>query len=251
MIETDFFSSVSSDYARYRPRYPEVLIDWVAGLCRDRHLAWDVACGSGQSTLSLSSRFECVVGSDASAAQLGNTPAIRNIEWRVGTESPSGLNNGSVDLITVAQALHWFVLEDFWKECRRVLTPAGIVAVWCYGTARIGHHGANRIFQKFYHEVVAKHWPNGRRLVEEGYAGVEFPFVHIPSPDFQMVAQWNAAELAGYCASWSATKRCREETGVDAIPEVLGALECELGGGLMEVKWPLHVHAGRMFHVEH
>ena len=251
MIEKDFFSSVSSAYARYRPFYPQVLIDWVAGLCRERRLVWDVACGSGQATLSLARRFEKVVGTDASAAQLRIAQIVPNIEWRMATESQCGLETGSVDLITVAQALHWFDLEAFWKECRRVLSPAGAVAVWCYTTATINHAGANRIFQEFYHTVVGKYWPDARRMVEEGYTGVEFPFARIPSPGFRMTAQWNAGELAGYCASWSATKRCCVETGLNPIPGLLTAFEQELGAGRVEVEWPLHVYAGRLFHVKH
>lgn len=247
----DHFSAVSCEYARFRPGYPEALFNWVAGLCAERELAWDVACGSGQATGALAARFRNVVGTDISAPQLQGAASIPNIEWRIATAERSGFAKRSVDLITVAQALHWFDLEAFWSECRRVLTPNGMVAVWCYSTATINHTGANRIFQAFYHGVVGKYWPDDRRMVEGGYAGVEFPFGRIPSPGFRMTAQWNAGELAGYCASWSATKRCLEKTGVDTIPGLLGALEGELGDERVEVEWPLHVHAGRMFHVEH
>lgn len=250
-MNTDNFSAVSNDYARYRPVYPEALFDWVAGLCAERRLAWDVACGSGQATLSLANRFGKVVGTDASAAQLRNAPTAQNIEWRVASETESGLPPGSVDLVTVAQALHWFDLELFWAECRRVLAPGGVIAVWCYGTATILHEGANRVFQDFYHGVVGKYWPDGRRMVEEGYAGVVFPFARIPSPVFRMTSRWNAAELAGYCASWSATKRYREENGTDPIPGLRNAIERVLGAAYVEVECPLHVYAGRMFHVEH
>ncbi len=250
-MSDDHFSAVSGDYARFRPGYPEELFDWVAGLCAVRGLAWDVACGSGQATRALAARFENVVGTDASAAQLEGAASVPNVEWRVAMAEQSGFEDRSVDLITVAQALHWFDLEAFWRECRRVSTDRGVVAVWCYGTAVLQHEAANRVFQNFYHEVIGRFWPAGRRMVEDGYDGVAFPFDPVPSPVFRMSARWDAEELAGYCASWSATKRCREETRVDPIPALREALEHALREERVEVQWPLAVHAGRLFHVEH
>ncbi len=250
-MSVDHFSAVSGDYARFRPGYPEALFDWVAGVCAEHGLAWDVACGSGQATRALAARFRHVVGTDASAAQLQGAAAVPNVEWRVATAERSGFEDRSVDLITVAQALHWFDLEAFWSECRRVLRPGGVVAVWCYGTAVLQHEAANRVFQNFYHEVIGRFWPAGRRMVEEGYAGVAFPFQRVPSPSFSMNAEWGVDEMAGYCASWSATKRCREETGVDPIPALRKALKRELLEVRVEIPWPLVVHAGRLFHVEH
>ena len=136
-------------------------------------------------------------------------------------------------------------------QCRPIARPGGVVAVWCYGTAVLQHEAANRVFQNFYHEVIGRFWPAGRRMVEEGYAGVAFPFQRVPSPSFSMNAEWGVDEMAGYCASWSATKRCREETGVDPIPALRKALKRELLEVRVEIQWPLVVHAGRLFHVEH
>lgn len=249
-MSADDFSAVSRDYARFRPGYPEALFDWVAGLCAERALAWDAACGNGQASRALAARFGNVVGTDASTAQLQGAPSVSNVEWRVATAERSGFEDRSVDFITVAQALHWFDLEAFWSECRRVLKPNGVIAVCCYGTAEVAHEEVNRIFQGFYNGVVGRFWPAERRMVEKGYAGVAFPFASVPSPVFQMSARWNAEALAGYCASWSATKRCREETGVDPIPALRETLECALRGMRVEVQWPLVVHAGRLFHVE-
>ena len=249
-MSADYFSAGSSDYVRYRPRYPEAWFDWLASRSAARNLAWDCACGSGQATEELAKRFGKVVGTDASEGQLRSAPAIENVEWKLACGEESGLETGSVDLVTVAQALHWFELERFWAECRRVLRPDGLVAVWGYGTARLGHEAADGIFQDFYHGVLAGFWPEERRMVEEGYAKIPFPFEELAVPDFEMVQKWDAAQIAGYCASWSATGRYRNETGRDPIPELREKLGRELGEELVEIRWPFFARVGRMFHVE-
>ena len=249
-MSAEYFSTESSDYAKYRPRYPEEWFDWLAAQCAKRSLAWDCACGSGQATEELARRFEKIIATDASAAQLRNAPLLPNVEWRLASGEASGLVSGSVDLVTVAQALHWFDLGRFWQECRRVSKPEGILAVWGYGIASLSHPSDNRIFQDFYHGVVGDFWPKERRMVEEGYAGIEFPFQEIPVPDFEMVQTWDAERLAGYCSSWSATDRYRKSTGQDPIPELRENLTGELGSAAIEIRWPFFARVGRLFHVE-
>jgi len=249
-MSAEYFSAGSSDYARYRPSYPSKWFDWLAAQCAVRSLAWDCACGSGQATEELAQRFEKIIPTDASAAQLRNAPLLPNVEWRLASAEASGLVSGSVDLVTVAQALHWLDLPRFWQECRRVLKTKGILAVWGYGIPRLSHPSANRVFQNFYHGVVGEFWPKERRVVEEGYAGIDFPFQEIPVPAFEMAQSWDAEHIAGYCASWSATDRYRKATGHDPIPELREKLTGELGSAATEIRWPFFAKVGRLFHVE-
>jgi len=195
-MSAEYFSAGSSDYARYRPRYPEDWFDWLAAQCAERSLAWDCACGSGQATEELARRFEKVIATDASADQLQNAPLLPNVEWRLASGEASGLDAGSVDVVTVAQALHWLDLPRFWQECYRVLKPEGIIAVWGYGIASLIHPSTNQIFQDFYHGVVGEYWPKERRIVEEGYAGIDFPFQEIPVSAFEMMQSWDVEHLA-------------------------------------------------------
>src|SRR5687768_7980730 len=132
----DHFSGVASGYATFRPRYPTALFDWLATVAPARDTAWDCAAGSGQATLALAERFGRVIATDASDAQLGSAPAHPRVEYRVATADVSGLPPASVDLVTVAQAVHWFDFDRFYDEVRRVARPGGIVAVWCYGANR-------------------------------------------------------------------------------------------------------------------
>ena len=155
-----------------------------------------------------------------------------------------------MDLVSVAQALHWLDLGRFWQECRRVSKPGGIIAVWGYGIAGLHHEAANRIFQDYYHHVVGEFWPKERRMVEEGYKGMDFPFEEIPVPHFEMRQRWDADHIAGYCASWSATDRYRKAKGRDPIPELREKLTRELGSEATEIAWPFFAKVGRVFHVE-
>ena len=212
-MSAEYFSTGSLDYAKYRPRYPQEWFDWLSAQCPGHGLAWDCACGSGQATEELARRFDKVIATDASAAKLRNVPLLPNVEWRLAPGEASGLEAGSVDLVTAAQALHRFDLGRFWNECRRVSKPGGIIAVCGYGIAFLPHEVANGIFQDFYHGVLADFWPKERRMVEEGYEGIDFPFPEISMPRFAMRQLWDADHIAGYCASWSATARYRNAAG--------------------------------------
>ena len=249
-MSSEYFSAGSLDYAKFRPRYPVEWFDWLAAQGDGRSLAWDCACGRGQATEELAQRFKKVIATDASAAQLRNAPLLPNVEWRLASGEASGLEAGSVDLVTVAQALHWLDLGRFWQECRRVSKPGGIIAVWGYGIAGFQHESGNRIFQDYYHHVVGEYWPKERRMLEEGYEGMDFPFEEIPVPHFEMRQLWDAERIAGYCASWSATDRYRQAKGRDPIPELREKLGRELGEKMVEIRWPFFARVGRVFHVE-
>lgn len=249
-MSAEYFSSSSQDYARYRPRYPAEWFDWLASQCATRSLAWDCACGSGQATEELAKRFEKVIATDANAAQLQNAPALPNVEWKLASGESSGLASESVNLVTVAQALHWFDLGRFWPECWRVTKPGAIVAAWGYGIATLEHDSANRIFQDYYHGVLSDFWPKERRMVEVGYEGLEFPFEEIATPVFLMSQFGNAERIAGYCASWSATDRYRKATSHDPILELRDKLDKAMGSEPAEIRWPFFSRVGRVFHVE-
>jgi ubiquinone/menaquinone biosynthesis C-methylase UbiE len=126
----DHFSRLAAQYAEFRPRYPGALFDLLARVGPARELAWDCACGSGQATLDLVERFGSVVATDASAQQIAAAKPHPRVEYRVARAEDSGLESKSVDVITVAQSLHWFDRPAFYAEARRVLRPHGVLAVW-------------------------------------------------------------------------------------------------------------------------
>ena len=106
----DHFSSVANRYADFRPHYPAELFDYLATLLPRNSLVWDCACGNGQATLDLAQRFDRVVATDASREQIASATPHPKVEFRVAPAEQSGLPDGSIGLIIVAQVLHWFDL---------------------------------------------------------------------------------------------------------------------------------------------
>ncbi len=148
----DHFSARAGDYARFRPSYPRALVEHLATLAPGRSLAWDVGTGSGQAALALADLFDHVVATDASAEQIRHAAPHFAVTYAQAREGRSGLPDASADLVTAAQAAHWFDLAAFYAEVRRVLRPGGVVALWCYGAATCTHPQVDAALRWFYAE---------------------------------------------------------------------------------------------------
>jgi SAM-dependent methyltransferase len=244
---TDHFSPVSASYAAFRPRYPAALFDWLGSLAPARSLAWDCAAGSGQASVGLASVFDRVIATDASAAQIGAATAHERVSYRVAPAEHSGLAAASVDLVTVAQALHWLPLDAFYEEVRRVLRPAGALAVWSYGRMEIDDAASNELVQDFYSTTVGPYWPPERVHVESGYRALPFPFREVPVPSCSIRVQWRLQQLLGYLSSWSATARYIKAQSRDPVPGLAATLTPHWGGpdAQRTISWPLAIRAGR------
>lgn len=242
----DHFSAHSRDYAKYRPNYPAALFEHLARASPSTNLAWDVATGSGQAALSLAEYFSKVRASDASRTQIENAVPHARIQYMVEPAETTSLANRSVDLITVAQALHWFDLDRFYSEAKRVLKTEGVIAAWTYGTCSISP-AVDEIVAWFYHEVVGPYWPQERKIVEQEYRTLPFPFQRIAAPRFEMTANWNMDEFAGYLGTWSATQRYCEALRRDHREVVAPPLERAWGDPdqAFLIRWPVHLLAGK------
>lgn len=243
----DHFSAVAQAYAAARPTYPPALFDWLADAAPGQGAAWDCAAGSGQATLDLARRFERVTATDASAEQLAQAPPHPRVTYRTAPGDASGLPNASVDLVTVAQALHWLDLEPFYAEARRVLVPNGVLAVWCYGLLVVDEPVIDGKLEHFYGRVVGPYWPPDRRLVETGYRTVDFPFDEMSPPPFEMTLDWTLGDLAAYLGTWSATEGYRRAVGTDPVAPFASALASAWGSSerRRRVRWPLSLRVGR------
>lgn len=243
----DHFSGRSIDYATYRPTYPEALFGWLADVAPARRLAWDCATGSGQAAAGLAPLFQRVMATDASSGQIKNAKAIPNVEYRVTPAEASGLAAAEVDLITVAQALHWFDRPTFFTEARRVTRPGSILAIWMYNLAKVTP-AIDRLLERFYSETVGPYWPGNRVLVDQGYRTIEIPFDEITPPTFDMEAEWTIAHMLGYLRTWSAVARYSEDKGHDPVtafaPELAGAW----GGpaSSRQIRWPLVIRVAKL-----
>jgi ubiquinone/menaquinone biosynthesis C-methylase UbiE len=244
----DHFSGVANRYADFRPRYPAALFDYLTTLVPNGATVWDCACGNGQAAHDLSSHFSKVIATDASKEQIASAKPNLKAEFRVATAEDSGLPNHSLELITVAQALHWFNFERFYTEVRRVLKPGGVLAVWSYGVNQVEGLAVNEIVQDFYLNEVGPYWPPERQLVEEGYRTIPFPFQEIAAPGFKMEARWTMEQLLGYFSTWSATNRYFKTKGINPLPALSERLSCVWGDvdAPRQISWPLALRVGRI-----
>jgi ubiquinone/menaquinone biosynthesis C-methylase UbiE len=217
----DHFSSLAAQYAAFRPGYPDALFRWLASIAPERKLGWDCACGSGQASQGVARYFDHVIATDASAEQIKSARPNPKIEYRVALAEQSGLADYSVDLLTAAQAAHWFQHDAFYAEARRVLKPRGIIALWTYELFTIHDSPVEDCLKSFYHHIIEPYWPPERRFVKEHYQTLPFPFAdEITPPPFEEVMNWNLHQLMGYCRSWSAVKKYAEANGIDPVEKV-------------------------------
>lgn len=240
----DHFSAVAPAYAQSRPTYPAALFDWLASQCATRDLAWDCGAGSGQASRALAAHFTRVIGTDASAEQIARATPHPRIDYRVAAAERSGLETACADLIAVAQALHWFDLDRFWPEVRRVARHGALFAALTYGPLQVEGEAVDALMQRFRQDV-APWWPPERRHVENGYRDLAFPFARLAAPAFAIEVRWNVDRLIGYLDSWSSVVRFRQSRGVDPVQAFEAPLR-EAWGEQDErtIRWPLTVLAG-------
>lgn len=243
----DHFSEQASTYAAARPRYPDALFERVVTVCPSRSLAWDCATGNGQAARDLARFFVRVIATDASAEQIAHAVPVTNVEYRVAPAEASGIAPRSVDLITVAQALHWLDHVRFYAEVRRVAVPDGLIAAWSYGSCHVDT-ATEPLLREFEQETIGAYWPPNRRWVDEGYRTIPFPFPEIAMPSFDLRVKWTLGQLGEYLRSWSAVGRFRRERGQDPVTPFLQRLQHHWGDPdrPRDVRWPLSLRVGRI-----
>ncbi|MDH5804378.1 MAG: class I SAM-dependent methyltransferase [Gemmatimonadota bacterium] len=245
----DHFSKTASQYARFRPTYPRELFSFLASTTPNNALAWDCGTGNGQAAVGLADYFDKVVATDPSEAQLNHAVLCDRVHYECCSEGECGLKDGSVDLVTAAQAFHWFDADVFFKEAKRVLKPAGAIAIWCYGTPAIGGK-AGFVFKVFHEEILAPYWPPERQLVDSGYGDIQLPFEEIESPSFGISKSMELQNFLGYVSTWSATQSYIEDTGADPIIVLTERFHKNslTNEDQVEVSWKIHIRVGHNKH---
>ena len=185
-----------------------------------------------------------MIATDASEKQIANAQRHPRVEYRVATADESGLEAGSIDLVTVAQALHWFDLDQFYAEVRRVLKPSGLLGATAYKLARISPE-IDAIVNEYYSDIVGPYWPAERDLVEK-FEDLRFAFAEMETPQFAMVANWNVEQLLGYLRTWSATQRFMATEKRDPLVQTEKQLREVWGEDARRVVWPLTLRVGRL-----
>lgn len=240
----DLFSSNSQQYAEFRPTYPQALYDFIYSHVRAFEVAWDSGTGNGQAARVLSDKFKKVLATDISREQLGQAYKAASISYSLAGEKTE-FASGSIDLITVAQAIHWFDFEEFYREVNRVAKPDAILAVWGYGLLRI-NPDIDLLVTNFYKNTVGPYWNKQRRLIDESYKSIPFPFNEIKAPKFEISLTWSIDQLEGYLATWSAVQKFIEANEINPVSALMSQITPLWKNQRKTVQFPLFLRLGRV-----
>lgn len=246
-MAANHFDEGGQAYARFRPEYPHALADWLARTAPERGAALDVGCGNGQLTRLLAPHFRQVTGIDPSADQIAHAAPGDGIVYRCAPAERLPVPDASQDLVTAAQAAHWFDLPAFYREVRRVGRPGAVLALVSYGVLELAPGLAER-FAVFYRDEIGPYWPPERALVDSGYATIDFPFEEIAAPALEIRLDWRLPEFLGYVGTWSAVRQARA-AGKDALLARFAADIGALWGDpatARAIAWPINMRVGRL-----
>jgi SAM-dependent methyltransferase len=243
----DAFSEAPGEYAAARPNYPAALFDALAALAPSTRCVWDCATGSGQATTGLAEFFDSVQATDGSAEQISHAAPHPRVSYRVATATASGLPAKSVDLISVAQALHWFDLPEFYAEVRRVARPGALLAVYGYDWFYISPQ-VDPLVDHWLLRPIESYWRPEVRLLWYRYRTIEFPFEEVPAPRLGIYLRWTLEELLGYYRTWSATRSKLAAEGKQFLLDAYEALACAWGDPSTHhaVLMPMVIRLGRI-----
>ena len=241
----DLFSEQSAHYAKARPMYSEEIMAQILLSVPERDLAWDVGAGSGQFTHLLAEQFTHVLATDISQNQLQHAPELKNVRYAIQSATHSGLMAHVVDLVTVAQAIHWFDFDGFYKEVRRVLKPEGILAVIGYGLIQIHDEGLNQQVEHLYQHTLKGYWAPERRYIDENYQSIPFPFQDVATPPLELNYIWTPEQLFEYLTTWSAVQDYERKTGHSALTQIAEALQQHKDSSV-SVTFPVLLRIGQL-----
>jgi len=241
----DHFSRQAGAYMAFRPDYPAMLFEFLASL-PDRHeRVWDCGTGNGQAALGLAPHFDQVLASDASADQIAKARSHPKVSYFVAPAEQSGLESASIDLVLVAQAVHWFDFDKFYAEVRRVAVPGGMLALVSYHYCAV-EAGIDALVNDYTFGTLDGFWPPERAYIDTFYRDIPFPFEELEAPVFVLEMDWDLARFLGYLSTWSATEQYRRQKGTDPMRDLIPELERAWGPGSRSVRWPLFMRAGRV-----
>ena len=247
MPPLDRFSTQAGLYAKYRIDYPQALYDWLLARVLGRERAWDCATGNGQVAQVLAGHFARVEATDLSAQQLAQAPARPNISYQQAPAEHTPFPARYFDLITVAQAVHWFNHAAYHAEVRRVARPGAVLAEWGYTFCRTDSPALNQVLDHFHDHTSGPYWDANRSHIQDEYARIPFPFADVQRARFQVERRWTVADMLGYLRSWSATANyARQHHGADLVALVEAELRQLWGPAERLIVFPVFARAGRV-----
>lgn len=241
----DNFSEQSNLYQTFRPTYPAELYDFLLDLVPEKNSAWDCGTGNGQVAYELAKHFKKVHATDISRHQLEQAPAHPNIVYSIRRAEAPAFPASYFDLITTAQAIHWFDFDGFYKEVNRTIRKNGIFAVIGYGLIETFPE-ADKIISRFYREIVGPYWDEERKYLDKNYHTIPFPFDEIDTPDFYSTFEWDFEHLRGYLGTWSAVKHYQNQNGYSPLDLIYDDLKACWNGKIKTVNFPVFTRITRI-----
>jgi ubiquinone/menaquinone biosynthesis C-methylase UbiE len=241
----DNFSTLAGGYSKYRPYYPSEMIEYIVSFVKEKNEALDVATGNGQVAIEISKYFTKVYATDISQKQLDNAAQADNIIYKVESAEHTAFADGQFDLITVAQAIHWFDFDAFYKEVYRVLKPSGVFAVLGYGLFSTNPE-TDKLLRYFYNEIVGPFWDPERNYIDDNYTTIPFPFDEIEVKEFTNKFTWSFDQLIGYLETWSAVQHYTNKVGKNPVDDIKDALKISWEKSDKKATFPLLLRIGKL-----
>lgn len=247
MSFTDNFSRQAELYSQFRPAYPKELFEYLAGQTNEHELAWDCGTGNGQAAVGLTAYYTSIIATDPSSSQIMYAQQHPQIRYAIQRAEDFSCEEQTVDLITVANALHWFDLDTFFPIALRTLKPSGIFAAWAYGIPKISP-AIDSVLLYYHDQIVGEYWTFENRLVENHYTGIDFPFQTMVAPLFKSFRLFNFNDLMNYLRTWSATQKYMIHDSIDPTVSILTDLSeawADDPKSYKQVTWHLILYVGR------
>ncbi len=246
-VPSNWFTG-GAEYAQFRPTYPTQVASFLAELAPSTGLAVDVGCGTGQLSTQLADCFDRVLAFDPSRSQIAAAAPHPNVTYEVASAEELPVADGTADLVTAAQAAHWFDLPAFYAQARRIAVPGAVIALVSYGVLRIGDAGLQERFGRFYYDEIGPFWDPERHFVDEGYRTIDFPFEEVEAPVLSIDRDLDLDEFLGYVGTWSAVRKAEEQGRADLFQSFCTDVAEAWGdsGRPRPVSWPVAVRVGKL-----
>ena len=207
------FGAQSDAYREARPTYPLSLFSWIRENAPDNQRALDCATGNGQAAVALASYFDLVDAFDIHKKQIASAIPAHNIHYKVAKAEKLPYQDHCFDVITCAQAVHWFDHPNYWREMQRVAKPNALYCAFGYNRFLASDAMENTLIRPIL-DVVQPYWSDRNLMVWDGYdpVALKCPLDLIDIPVFKLELNWSVERFIAFMESWSATRKARANT---------------------------------------